>query len=124
MDREIARDAWEYVTVESHRTLLPVLQRLRGDGYRLVGLEQATGSHCLYDYRFVSRTVLVVGHERHGLAAELLTHHGRCRGNPGLRSTGQSQRRDGGRHRHVRVLSAVSAGLTVGWSRLPAVRVG
>lgn len=72
IDREIARDALEYVTVESHRTILPVLGRLRDDGYRLVGLEQATGSVCLYGYRFASRSVLVVGHERHGLGEVLL----------------------------------------------------
>ena len=72
VDREIARDALGFVTVDAHRTLLPVIRRFRDEGYRLVGLEQVTGSTCLYDYAFASRTVLVVGHERHGLDEELL----------------------------------------------------
>ena len=67
LDRKIARDGAEQVAIESHRTLPPVLQRLRGEGFQLVGLEQTTNSQCLYHFSFRPRTVLVVGHERQGI---------------------------------------------------------
>ena len=72
VDTQIARNALEQVSLEVHRSLLPTLKQLRSEGYRLVGLEQATGSVPLSDYRFTRATVLVVGHERHGLTEEML----------------------------------------------------
>lgn len=69
---KIARDSAAQVTLELHRTLPPVLRQFRADGYRLVGLEQTTGSQSLPDYAFERRTVLVVGNERLGLTEELL----------------------------------------------------
>ena len=69
---KIARDGADTVQVESHRTLLPVLERLRGEGYRLVGLEQASGSQNLHRYAFQRRTALVIGNERTGLAEDAL----------------------------------------------------
>ena len=72
VDSKIARDGAEQVQVRVHRSLPPVLAKLHADGYRLVGLEQASHSQCLYDYSFPRRCVLVVGHEREGLARGLL----------------------------------------------------
>lgn len=72
VDREIARDAADYVTLEARRTLEPALLRLREEGFTLVGLEQTSGSTCLYDYAFPRRTALVIGNERQGLAPEAL----------------------------------------------------
>jgi tRNA G18 (ribose-2'-O)-methylase SpoU len=72
VDREIARDAADYVTLETHRSLPPVLDRLRRDGFQLVGLEQTTHSQCLYDFAFPHQTALVIGAEREGLSAEAL----------------------------------------------------
>ncbi len=69
---KIARDGADTVEVEVHRTLPPVLKELRGEGYRLVGLEQATGSTSIYDYRFARKTALVLGNERLGLTPEEL----------------------------------------------------
>ena len=60
------------VEIRLHRTLLHPLIELKRDGYRLVGLEQTDDSHCLFDYLFARRTVLVVGNERSGLSDELL----------------------------------------------------
>ena len=70
VDKKIARDGIDCVTIQSHRTLLPVLRRLRSAGYRIVGLEQATHSQILYEYKFARRSVLLVGHERHGISPE------------------------------------------------------
>jgi tRNA G18 (ribose-2'-O)-methylase SpoU len=64
---KIARDGAEQVSLEIHRTLPPVLDELRRDGYCLVGLEQTTRSQSLYDFQFPRRTALVVGNERTGL---------------------------------------------------------
>ena len=41
---KIARDACEVIEIEVHRTLPPVLKRLREEGYQLVGLEQTSNS--------------------------------------------------------------------------------
>lgn len=72
IDKTIARDGADQVRIEVHRTLLPVLKDLKGEGYRLVGLEQATNSVSLHDYRFERRTALVIGNERLGLTEEEL----------------------------------------------------
>jgi tRNA G18 (ribose-2'-O)-methylase SpoU len=72
LDRKIARDGADEIAVEVHRTLPPVLEKLRGEGYRLVGLEQTTDSKNLHEYRFERRTALVVGNERTGLTPDLL----------------------------------------------------
>ena len=69
---KIARDASQTVTVDIRRTLPPVLKKLRSDGYRLVALEQTDNSHCLYDYRFVRKCVLVIGNEKLGVDEETL----------------------------------------------------
>lgn len=60
------------VEIRVHRTLPPQLKELKLSGYRLVGLEQTTGSQCLFDYRFERRAVLVVGNERLGLTDDVL----------------------------------------------------
>ncbi len=67
IDERIARDGADSVVLEVHRTLPPVLDRLRADGYEIVGLEQATGSESLFTFGFAPRTVIVVGNERTGL---------------------------------------------------------
>ena len=68
IDERIARDGADSVVLEVHRTLPPVLARLKEEGYEIVGLEQATGAESLFTFRFSPRTVLVVGNERTGLA--------------------------------------------------------
>jgi tRNA G18 (ribose-2'-O)-methylase SpoU len=72
LERRIARDGADAIRIETHRTLPPVLAQLREEGYRLVGLEQTTGSRDLHGYAFQRRTALVVGNERTGLTPEML----------------------------------------------------
>jgi tRNA G18 (ribose-2'-O)-methylase SpoU len=72
LNRKIAREGADAIAIEVHRTLPPVLEKLRGEGYRLVGLEQTTDSQDIHAYRFPRRTALVVGNERTGLTPELL----------------------------------------------------
>lgn len=72
MDREIARDAIDAVEIVLRRSLVPVLEHLKEEGYNRVGLEQTTHSQCLYDFSFEHRTALVIGAEREGLTQEEL----------------------------------------------------
>lgn len=72
IDRKIARDGADTVTIEIHRTLPPVLRQLKMEGYHLVGLEQTTNSQNLHEYHFVRRAALVIGNERTGLTEDLL----------------------------------------------------
>ena len=69
---KIARDGAEAVAIEVHRSLPPVLDRLRADGFEIVGLEQTTGSESLFTFAFTSRTALVIGNERTGLTDDEL----------------------------------------------------
>jgi tRNA G18 (ribose-2'-O)-methylase SpoU len=72
VDKNVARDGADAVHIDSHRSLLPVLKKVKAEGYRLVGLEQTTNSQSLYDFRFERRTCLVVGNERLGLTEDIL----------------------------------------------------
>jgi tRNA G18 (ribose-2'-O)-methylase SpoU len=71
-DPKITRDAIGQVTIDFRRTLSPAVKTLKSQGYRLVGLEQADNSQNLHCFSFPRRCVLVIGHERLGLAEELL----------------------------------------------------
>jgi tRNA G18 (ribose-2'-O)-methylase SpoU len=70
--RDISRETGDSIEVEIHRTLLPVLQRLREEGYPLIGLEQTQGSRSLFEYALPRKVVLVVGNERVGIEDEVL----------------------------------------------------
>jgi tRNA G18 (ribose-2'-O)-methylase SpoU len=69
---KIARDAAETLEIEIHRTLPPVLEKLRGEAFAIVGLEQTTAAVPIFDFAFPRRTVLVVGNERSGVADDVL----------------------------------------------------
>lgn len=59
--------------VSLHRTLLPVLQKLkREQGYSIVGLEQTSTSSSSYDFKWPHKTVLVVGNESSGISQDIL----------------------------------------------------
>jgi len=69
---KIARDAAEVLEIEVHRTLPPVLERLRREGFAIVGLEQTTDAASIFEFAFPRRCVLVVGNERSGIEPEAL----------------------------------------------------
>ena len=69
---KIARDAAETLQVDVHRTLPPVLKKLREEGFEIVGLEQTTGAVSIFEFPFKRRTVLVIGNERSGIDDEVL----------------------------------------------------
>jgi tRNA G18 (ribose-2'-O)-methylase SpoU len=72
LDKEITREIGDSIEIEAHRTLLPVLKKLRAEGYQLVGLEQTNTSCLLYTFPFVRKTALVIGNERLGIEDEIL----------------------------------------------------
>ena len=72
LHERIARDGVETVVLDVHRSLPPVLDRLRDEGYQLVGLEQTTGSELLTTSSLPAKMVLVVGNERNGLEPDVL----------------------------------------------------
>ncbi len=72
IDPRVSRVDAQQLVVEAHRTLEPVLARLKQEGYQLVGLEQTTRSQDLHTFPFVRRTALVVGNERLGLTDGVL----------------------------------------------------
>lgn len=72
LHERIARDGAESVALDVHRSLPPVLDRLKAEGYQLVGLEQTTNSERLFSFAFAARTVLVIGNERTGLEPDEL----------------------------------------------------
>ena len=70
---KIARNATSELLVSTHRSLSPVLKKLKKNGYRIVGIEQADSSQNLHHFTFERRTVLVIGNERLGISDEILT---------------------------------------------------
>lgn len=72
LDPKIARDGVEQVTLETRRSIPPVLKRLRSEGYEIVGLEQTNDSVRIYEHQFVRRSALVIGHERLGISDDVL----------------------------------------------------
>jgi tRNA G18 (ribose-2'-O)-methylase SpoU len=70
---KIAREGADTVDLEIHRSLPPVLKRLKAESRPLVGLEQTTGSRSLYDFHFPRNAVLVIGNERLGLTEDVLS---------------------------------------------------
>ena len=72
IDPKIARDGAHALPIETPRSLAPVLQSLRSDGYALIGLEQTTNSVSIFEHSYQRRTALVVGNERVGLSDEIL----------------------------------------------------
>lgn len=69
---KIARDAGEVLHIEVHRTLPPVLEKLRQEQYQLVGLEQTSHAKLIWEFAFPRRMALVVGNERSGIEDEVL----------------------------------------------------
>ncbi len=69
---KIARDAAETLQIDVHRTLPPVLERMRREGYAIIGLEQTTNAVSIFEFAFPRRCVLVVGNERSGIEDDVL----------------------------------------------------
>ncbi|MFV1965032.1 MAG: TrmH family RNA methyltransferase [Pirellulaceae bacterium] len=72
LDPKIARLDRDSVRFQVHRTLPPLLPRLRQEGFQLVGLEQTSNSMPLHTFPFERQTALVIGNERLGLTEDVL----------------------------------------------------
>lgn len=58
---------WEY-----HQTLLPVLDKLKQEGYTIVALEQTEDAHLLHKYHPPHKIAIVLGREVEGIEPEIL----------------------------------------------------
>ena len=72
IDPKISRDGEQQLDLQIRRTLLPVLKKLKTEGFPLLGLEQTSNSHNIHDYTFPLKCVLVIGHERNGINDDVL----------------------------------------------------
>ena len=68
-----ALGAEDFVTWEYHHDILPVLRKLRKDGYAVAAIEQADTAKDLPSYHPPQKIALVVGREVEGLEPEILT---------------------------------------------------
>lgn len=59
--------SWEQVD-----SLIPLLTRLRAEGYTIVSLEVDAGGTDIREFRPTGDTALIVGHETDGVASEIL----------------------------------------------------
>merc|ERR1712000_384097 len=62
----------ETIKIDVRRSLEPQLEKLKSEGYKLVALEQTNKSQVLFDYKFVPKTVIIVGNEKLGLSDKIL----------------------------------------------------
>ena len=69
---EISRETGDAIKIEIHRTLAPVIKRLKLEGYPVVGLEQTSNSRSIFEFLFPRRVVLVIGNERLGIEDDVL----------------------------------------------------
>ena len=53
---EISRETGDSIQIEIHRTLPPVIKRLKQEGYPIVGLEQASNSQSIFEFQFPARS--------------------------------------------------------------------
>lgn len=67
-----ALGAEEMVTWEYHKDLLPVIAKLRKDGWLVAALEQAEDARPLPDYHPPAKIAIVVGREVEGVESEVL----------------------------------------------------
>ena len=86
--RVVSRRDFTSVSVTAERWLpvrqVPIdglgayLERLRREGYALVGLEQTRGAVSLDDFEWAPKTALVLGREREGVDADVLAALDEC----------------------------------------------
>ncbi|MBK94471.1 MAG: RNA methyltransferase [Planctomycetaceae bacterium] len=72
VDPKISREGELHLDFQVRRSLLPVLKKLKTEGYPLIGLEQTSNSANIHEFRFPRKCVLVIGHERHGIKHDVL----------------------------------------------------
>lgn len=69
----VTAEQWLPIRDVSIAGLVPYLLRLRREGYTLVGLEQTRGAVDVNDFEFPRKTALVLGREREGIDADVLS---------------------------------------------------
>lgn len=60
------------ITWEWHQNLIPVLDKLKSEGYAVVALEQTEYGHLLHKYHPPHKVAIVVGREVEGIEPEII----------------------------------------------------
>ena len=71
-------DQWLHLAECSKEQLGEYLQKRQSEGFELVGLEQTSKSILLDKYKCSSKTVLLLGNEKHGIPVEILNLLQKC----------------------------------------------
>lgn len=74
----VTADKWIPIMEVPKTDLEKFLRLYRHNKYQIIGLEQTANSVALEKYRFASKTVLVLGHEKDGIPGELLPLMDNC----------------------------------------------
>ncbi|WIA08744.1 hypothetical protein OEZ85_008167 [Tetradesmus obliquus] len=69
----VTAERWVPIEEVKEAALLAWLATKQAQGYALVGLEQTAESTCLPEYKFPSKTVLVLGREKEGIPPEIIS---------------------------------------------------
>uniref|UniRef100_A0AAG5DDC5 tRNA/rRNA methyltransferase SpoU type domain-containing protein n=1 Tax=Anopheles atroparvus TaxID=41427 RepID=A0AAG5DDC5_ANOAO len=59
--------------LKAHK-IVEYLEEMKAKGYSIVGAEQTTGSKPIQQLQFPKKSILVLGHEKNGLPAEIIRH--------------------------------------------------
>ncbi|XP_026189726.1 uncharacterized protein LOC34622728 [Cyclospora cayetanensis] len=78
LDRTYYLDLLVSATQVPAATLPGYFNALRAEGYSIVGLEQTASSHVLGEFAFPRKTALVLGAEKEGMPAPLMSHIDHC----------------------------------------------
>jgi tRNA guanosine-2'-O-methyltransferase len=68
----VTAEKWLPVTEVPVDSVKAYLERKRGDGYSVIGLEQTANSMPLDRFGFPDRTVLVLGREKEGIPVDII----------------------------------------------------
>ncbi|OEH75435.1 RNA family protein [Cyclospora cayetanensis] len=74
----VSAHQWLPMTAVPAATLPGYFNALRAEGYSIVGLEQTASSHVLGEFAFPRKTALVLGAEKEGMPAPLMSHIDHC----------------------------------------------
>ena len=72
LDKNIAMGAQKWVDIERYNTVKFCINRLRGDGYKIIATTPNTDSTLLEDFKLEDKVALFFGTEKEGLSPEVL----------------------------------------------------
>ncbi|XP_057312949.1 probable methyltransferase TARBP1 isoform X2 [Hydractinia symbiolongicarpus] len=74
----VSSEKWVEIEQVLPIKFLQYLQRMKADGYHLVGVEQTANSKMIAEYKFPKKTVLILGNEKAGIPVDVIQHLDDC----------------------------------------------